>query len=394
MGRKKTIANPEEFSLSLGSYAKSNRLINARGKSTSLQLKVLAISLQRIEKLDDGTLQAVIPGQQLRAMLGNYNGSFYDQIKNLCVSQTHATITGWTSFVEDVDSKGKLKFKAIVLIPVASFENGQLTLTFNSAAEDLVYGLRKSYTTLPLSQVLSMSSPYSIQLYEKFKSACDLEKARTGNEGPYFIEYTLRDLKDILGLGQVKDSAGRVVQKEMLVRYDSFRSRVLDVAREEITSLTNMSVEYEPIRTGVGGKVTAIRFILRWQKVGEGAVVKESVVEGETKKETGTSFNIMEAAELFGSDFSIQDVLSVCEAAGGDMDRVRKVCDMVNRAPGVTNKTGWMIAALKNNYQESPSVAKASAKRKKKSVAKNSFSEFEQNEYNFEELEKQLLRNN
>lgn len=462
MGRKKTISNPDEFALSLGSYSKSNRLINSRGKSTAINLKIMAIGLQRIERMEDGTLQSVIPGQQLRAALGNYNGSFYTQIKQLCdPSSAHATITSWTTFIEETDKKGGRKFKAMVLIPTARFENGQLTLTFNKEAEDDIYNLKKNYTMLSIAQMVKMRSPYSIQMYERFKSAMDLEKSRTGNNGPYYLEYTLQELKDDLGLGVVRDVTGRVTQKEMFTRYDTFRSHVLDIIKDEISAMTSIAVDYNAIRMGIGGKVTSIQFILRWQTLGEAAVTHDeeivadvdpntlqqmgneladaaAAVRGTDTEIAGTgaaptgeppqsdvSFNIMEAIEIFGADLSLQDVLAVCRAANNDMEAVRRVSEMVNKAPNVKNKTGWMIAALQNNYRATPGnmaadktggrsagaadatdgtgATCAGAGRNAGTAAqgagtatggrrtRNSFMDFEQNTYDWEDLERQLL---
>lgn len=451
MGRKKTISNPDEFALSLGSYSKSNRLINSRGKSTAINLKIMAIGLQRIERMEDGTLQSVIPGQQLRAALGNYNGSFYTQIKQLCdPSSPHATITSWTTFIEETDKKGNRRFKAMVLIPTARFENGQLTLTFNKEAEDDIYNLKKNYTMLSIAQMVKMRSPYSIQMYERFKSSMDLEKARTGNNGPYYLEYTLQELKDDLGLGVVRDVTGRVTQKEMFTRYDTFRSHVLDVIKEEISAMTAIAVDYNPIRMGIGGKVTSIQFILHWQTLGEAAVIRseEAVADVDADQidpmrerrsdpidadqdtaaaapQADVSFNIMEAIEIFGAEFSLQDVLAVCRAANNDMQAVRRVCAMVRQAPNVKNRTGWMIAALRDHYDtvpgdgatgnapggaasgdgatgaatpgQTPGATAAGTKAARKGTpagsrgARNGFTDFEQNTYDWEELERQLL---
>lgn len=406
MSRKKTISNPEEFALSLGSYGKSNRLINSRGKSTAINLKIMAIGLQRIERLEDGTLQSVIPGQQLRAILGNYNGSFYTQLKALCdPASPHATITSWTTFVEETDKRGAKRFKAMVLIPTARFENGQLTLTFNKEAEDDIFNLKKNYTILSIAQMVKMRSPYSIQMYERFKSAMDLEKSRTGSSGPYYVEYTVQELKDDLGLGQVRDITGRITQKEMFTRYDTFRSHVLDIIKDEISAMSTIAVDYRPIRMGIGGKVTSIQFILRWQSLQDAMEVPDEAVDMEQTEaaldpqaassqavSSASGFNIIDAAALFGPEFTLQDVISVCEAAGNDMQAVRRVCELAAATPNIKNKTGWMIAALRGNYTAVAGTVSGKATERKR-TAKNSFKDFEQNEYDFDELERQLLGN-
>jgi len=65
-----------------------------------------------------------------------------------------------------------------------------------------------------------------------------------------------------------------------------------------------------------------------------------------------------------------------------DSDIIIEKFEQMENAGDVRNPIGWMIAAIKENYQKPTDVPK-----------RNSFSDFEQNTYNFDELEKDLLAN-
>ena len=91
-----------------------------------------------------------------------------------------------------------------------------------------------------------------------------------------------------------------------------------------------------------------------------------------------------EAKEVFRSlGLSDQDIISIVRAAGNDIDRCKTALMVLNQqTKEITNVVGWLIKAVTNNYQP---ISKA------QKMKKNSFSNFHQREYDFDELEKVLL---
>ena len=77
---------------------------------------------------------------------------------------------------------------------------------------------------------------------------------------------------------------------------------------------------------------------------------------------------------------SLKDIYKL--ASFVDSDVFIEKFEQMENASDVRNPMGWMIAAIKNDYQKPSNGSK-----------KNTFNQFTQNEYNFEELEKELLAN-
>jgi hypothetical protein len=108
--------------LSNVTYKKSNTLITAKGKSTLLGQKLFAIGILMAKELDDGSLEAIIPGTYLRKALGRNNGSFYDQIVALVEPQKNkASLLDWRIIYKD---KEEQKIEASNVITDVSFHDG------------------------------------------------------------------------------------------------------------------------------------------------------------------------------------------------------------------------------------------------------------------------------
>ena len=86
-----------------------------------------------------------------------------------------------------------------------------------------------------------------------------------------------------------------------------------------------------------------------------------------------------------GEDFDYQDMFSLAMAGTSDMV-IEKHSLMQKSNVRVTNKVGWLLKAMSEDWKEPKA-------QKKKAENKGSFNAFKQNDYDFEELEKQLIAN-
>ena len=85
-----------------------------------------------------------------------------------------------------------------------------------------------------------MKSAFSVRIYELMKSY----------SFRHTITIELDELKRLLMVENVKS----------YVNYKDFRVKVLEKAQTEINELTDINIEFEPIKTG--RKVTSIKFII------------------------------------------------------------------------------------------------------------------------------------
>ena len=109
--------------------------------------------------------------------------------------------------------------------------------------EDMVpylFDLKQKFTQYQLYNVLGMKSAFSVRIYELMKSY----------SFRHTITFELDELKKLLMVEDVKSYN----------RFPDFRRKVLDKAQLEINELTDINIEFEPIKTG--RKVTSIKFII------------------------------------------------------------------------------------------------------------------------------------
>lgn len=103
-----------------------------------------------------------------------------------------------------------------------------------------LFDLKQQFTQYQLYNILDMKSAFSVRIYEIMKSY----------SFRHTIIFELNELKELLMVEHVKS----------YVNYKDFRVKVLEKAQTEINELTDINIEFEPIKTG--RKVTSIKFII------------------------------------------------------------------------------------------------------------------------------------
>ena len=103
-----------------------------------------------------------------------------------------------------------------------------------------LFDLKQQFTQYQLYNILGMKSAFSVRIYELMKSY----------SFRHTIIFELNELKELLMVEHVKS----------YVNYKDFRVKVLEKAQTEINELTDINIEFEPIKTG--RKVTSITFII------------------------------------------------------------------------------------------------------------------------------------
>ncbi len=408
MGRKKVIDDREALLSTFVDVREGNELVNAKGKSSALNQKLFTIGIM-MAKRENGRVCSEIEGQFLRALFKNESGSFYDQIKRACNPKTKGNILGWYLWFED---KRTHKFSARYVITGADFSNGHLKLYYNDDISDQIIDLKDNFTTFPITTIMELESAYALQLYKIFKSAMDYERATKKTNGPYYVTYSLDEFRDLLGLNEVKDDRGTVIQKKMFTRYVDLKRYVIDVVVKELEEKTEIRVSYQETRSGIGGRVTGITFILRRAEDIPTKVQKtidgELVTDDENVRRQLVTAQALDLLSATGYSFLLSDMKSICSAAQYDIERISKACEVLKQAKGVENPTGWLIAAINQAYEPSPVKSAGGRKRKEsapegKSSASHKRKAQTANERegirsaytpeDLKEMEKRLLRN-
>lgn len=162
-------------------------------------------------------------------------------------------------------------------------------------------------------------------------------------------------------------------------KYDTwydFKRHVIDKAIPEINEKSDVHVEYELVKKGQGGKVNKIIFTVKLFKNNE-------VEKMEMNKEKKLEY-IEQADEILESQLGLKDVNNILEAAGYDLDKITRAYKLSKKQSSIHNLTGWLIKAIEHDYPEPVN---------KKGNKQNDFNRFKQNEYDFIELENELISN-
>jgi hypothetical protein len=100
---------------------------------------------------------------------------------------------------------------------------------------------------------------------------------------------------------------------------------------------------------------------------------------------TGLSLPFDEAKKILSDlGLSEKDILTIVKASGNDISKCNTAKNILcQQTQKIQNVAGWLIRAVTENYQ---TVSK------KPAVKKNSFHDFQQRDYDFDALEKALIK--
>ena len=138
---------------------------------------------------------------------------------------------------------------------------GSVTLVLNSRLKKHLLQLGTQYTMFELWNILSLKKKHSIRLYELFRSHSYKQE----------IDFDIEQLKGLLCCEGYTD-------------FRNFRQKVLDQAVKEINEYTDLSITYELIRGGKGGKVNGMQFHIKRKKALEAYEAYVKTVEKINKK--------------------------------------------------------------------------------------------------------------
>ena len=110
--------------------------------------------------------------------------------------------------------------------------------------------LKGSFTTYQLAQITSLSSSYSIRMYEILRQRLSLKDVRAGVTSK-FQDILLADLRDWMG-----------IKPKKYQRFNNFRMRVIETAQKELAEKTDLKFSYTPVK-GVRGKVVGLKLLVQ-----------------------------------------------------------------------------------------------------------------------------------
>lgn len=357
-----------EFRIAKGTtsfFKKSNLLIQGKYRASLLENQVYSMAIAKLQKgvmeKGTGTPVCVINAYEFKELLGKNDGSFYEVLKNLPERLTEKRIGIY-------DPVNKM-FGYIVIITGAIYKDGVLYIRFNPDLAPLLYVEKSSYSQLELPLLLKFKNAYSFRLYELLKSRAYMSRKEKGDfqrsgctldEVLYEIHMNISELKLELGVVNPEDKYVKKIlnnssapdydravegaQDYVYGRWSSFKSRVLDVAVNEINKESDMHVEYQLLKVHKSHKVVEIVFFVRYRDLSLSS--GEETVPGEQ-----IAF-IRRVSDFVEERFSYEDLRSLSKIANWEFDRIERAYALMKtyKTP-IRNKIGFLITAVRDNWE-------------------------------------------
>ena len=388
-------------------YRKSNMIINARGRASITSQRLFAIAMKYAEYDEEtNSVIAVIPARDIRQYFGGKDSkAVYETIANSTIkdpSGRRQSLLDWRIVAKDDE---KRSFIAMNVIQTAAYENAILHIQFNSSLTKHLIGMKSNYTILNLEDTANFQSAYSFRLYEMAKAQLDFMRSvnkRTSGK----VQWKIHLIEFQYRMGVLNPEETPEISREMkkdkpdynkvleLVKenkswryktFSSFRVRVLDRAVTEVNEGSPLSIRYDTIKGGRGAKVQILVFYIDDDKSDSNGVVNLGEnVEVERKDIDIQSVLIDTAMMLSSHRLSSEDVKNIVIAADYDIDRIKKAYEVATNTHEISNFVGFMISAIRNNYEIPISVV---------NKKKNSFNNFEERSYDYGGLERKLRKN-
>ena len=285
----------EELSVPGTLVKKSNSIVRTRISVQSVEASRILAHLVACIRVDEkrADVRYSVPAKDIIPYLGGDN---YRHIKATCKE-----LAGAFAESEEPDSEGAHpEYTVRPFFSELKYKRGVITAMFNPVMKDYLFELKSCFTTYNLTEYLSLPSIYSQRIFEITKSLANSQN------GEAII--SMADLHRFL------DSPA-----SLRANFKDFRIRVLEKAHKDITGLTSLRYEWEPVKKGRA--VVAVRFIFSRRRALPVAKAKEAEAQAKGSTRNNRAFQAAVAcAERKGQCCTQQDnkpgVCAVCVKLG------------------------------------------------------------------------------
>jgi len=214
-------------------------------KLTAKEANIAYYLISRIKKGDKDFMTVHFTVNEFCRICGDDegNGKNYRGVKNALKS-----LADKSAWVKSITENGKVATTLVRWVDTYTIVDGDgtVTATLSQSIKPYLLELTEHFTQSELRNYLALKSVYSKRLYEILRS---YTHSRVDNSGRYIvIEFETEELKKLLNA-------------ENYGRYKDFRVNVLDRAKKEINAVTDIEMDYTPVKTGRA--VTRISFTVK-----------------------------------------------------------------------------------------------------------------------------------
>jgi len=369
----------------------SNYLIRAKKQSNLLESKIEVMAIKKLEtdaisvpdRDPNGveyTYDAVeFKSDELKALMGRKGGSFYSNLRDAAARMIQRYIA-----IEEPDSR---QFKFNHYYHDVSYNNGTFRVVFENGMQPYIKEIQANYTNLSLPILWSFKTNGAFQLYTHLRSYMYKidSKPRFGDKQEdlesIVKEYKLSELRVDLGFVNLEeDDAIRAEAKKARPNWDKidnmdrtpkykrwsdFYARVIKPGIKEINEKSDIYIkDLETVKTGKGGKITAIRFYVQYnskyfEKGGEELETGTRTIHAQDGVEVVEAYKNVPPEDLRavmdlleGVEMELHDAEILWNDAKGDLKEIEKAYGYVKSIDHVDNFMGYMRKAIKEHYAD------------------------------------------
>ena len=354
--------------------SRSNVLIESKSSTSLFERKLLNIAIAKAV-IEDGELIARVTTKDVKNYLHISGNSIYTRLRDA----SKETL----GHVVSIEDEGKENFIMFNVVNKCEYRDGVFTTRFTKEMKPHIYNLKKDYTRMSLDVLCSFKSLFTTRIYEILRTQYYRFEKEASDEiivpRPPKAPYSLSELKFTLNVVDANasktvkrlveqgrfDEAIEEIKDASFEDWRNFRRKVLEVAKKELeeSNYSEIRFDYEPVKSGKGGKVTGIRFKVRknlncthhsdlWRIRGDEML--EIIPDVLEAKQPGIQEGlILEVADIFGNEpITIQDIKTLILAADQDVESIKKAFAMAKQQTYINNLVGWMKKCLEEKWYE------------------------------------------
>ncbi len=214
--------------------SKSNTLIEANSRLNLVEQKILLCLASNIQPGDRNFKTYTFPIKQFHNLLDLSGATKYTELNKIAKELLSKVI--------EIEIRGKLIQVSWISSAIYNKNKGTIDLCFNPVLKTFLLELSSNFTSYKLTNVIKLKSTYSIRIYELLKQYEHIRERTISLE-------SLRYYLDAI---------------DVYPNYANFKQRVLKHSQKELNQKTDISFEFEEIKSG--RKVQRIKFIMCSQK--------------------------------------------------------------------------------------------------------------------------------
>lgn len=321
----------------------SNRLVEASYTLTVVEQKIVRLLASMINKDDEDFKEYEFKTKELIKILNTSDSRFYRDIDSITDILMQRIIK-----IKNIDT---FEFTKYHWVDTAKYSRGVLKLKINKDLKPFYLGL-DWYTKYQLRNIMQFKSTYSFRLYELFKQY----------EGIGHRVITIESLRNSLN-----------INKDQYPKYANLKQKVINVAIKEINANTDLLIAFIEIKAV--RKIVSVEFKIRRKNKAQSEVAATSLSLSYINR---NSIDLVR--EIMKEDIIELEAQKILDVANYDITKIKEKYEIVSQLSKVNNVVGVMITALKQDWQIPKGKTKVST-----------FNDFEQREYDFDDLEKRLL---